>query len=118
MTTRRRQPVQRGQREQQTTILIPENVSEFYANSFTVGTTPFDFVLFSGSVALPQSVAVGGNQIIRGQIRIDAVVRMSPQHAKASLRLLTDNVNQWEATYGEIQIPAREVLNENTQENG
>jgi hypothetical protein len=54
-----------------------------------------------------------GQQQLRQDTRVDAVVRMSPQQAKASLRALKKAIEDYEAKYGEIHIPP-EVPNANT----
>ena len=112
MAPAKRQPDRREQRQAQPRIQIPENVSEFYVNSLNVGTTTWDFVLFFGSIVLPATIGVG--QMIHGQIRVDCVIRMSPQHAKASLRVLQQTVSDWERRFGEIQIPSVEESSEDT----
>ena len=104
MTTDRRARRDSRQQPSQPKIQIPENVSEFYAKSLNIGTTAWDFMLFFGSIALPDTIT-GDRQPIRGQIRVDAVIRMSPQHAKASAKALQDVVKQYEERFGEIRIP-------------
>ena len=107
------QPDQRGP-----VIRIPEGVSEFYANSLNVLITPWDFVLLYGSVALPNSIAsgrgaiTGGARSMQSEIRIDAAVRMSPQHAKASANALQRTVAEYEKMFGPITLPPQEEANE------
>ena len=91
---------QAGQRR----IVIPDHVSEFYANTLNIGTTPWDFTLFYGSISLPESIG-GGSGVAETHIAIDAVIRMSPQHAKAAANAMTQAVDIWEDRYGEIHIP-------------
>ena len=112
MAPAKRQPDRREQRQAQPRIQIPENVSEFYVNSLNVGTTTWDFVLFFGSIALPETI--GPAETIRGQVRVDCVIRMSPQHAKASLRVLQQTLDDWERRFGEIQVPSVEETSEDT----
>lgn len=85
-------------------LIIPEGVSEYYVNSSTVAATPVDFMLFFGSTILPSQITAGNTHITSGT-RVDAVIRMSPQHTKAVLRALADAIQGWERDNGEIRIP-------------
>jgi hypothetical protein len=98
-------------------IRIPEGVSEFYANSLNVLITPWDFILLYGSTALPNSIATGrgavaGGARMQSEIRIDAAVRMSPQHAKASANALQRTVAEYEKMFGSIPLPPEEGISE------
>jgi hypothetical protein len=87
-------------------IQIPEGVSEFYSNSLLVGFTAWDVTLLFGSTALPESISgeTGAQQLL-GNTTVDAVVKMSPQHAKAAARALNDVVAAYERQFGELHIP-------------
>ena len=87
------------------TIRVPEGVSDFYVNSLNVLLTPWDFILLFGSLSLPESIS-SGKQTLPGEIRVDAAIRMSPQHAKASASALQRMVNEYEKQFGEIATPA------------
>lgn len=89
-------------------VTIPEHVSDFYANYLQVAVTDWDFMLMFGSIMFPSSM-VAGKQRIHPGIRIDAIVRMSPQQAKATLRSLNKAINDYETKYGEIHIPPEEL---------
>ena len=85
-------------------VVIPDNVAEFYSNSLNVGTTLWDFTLFFGSTALPDAIGASPSSQVT-QIRVDCVVRMSPQHAKAAATALGRLVAQYEMRFGEIAAP-------------
>ena len=92
---------------------MPENVVEVYANSLQVATTPWDFMWFFGSVQVPETLPIPGN--IVPSIRVDVVIRTSPQHAKACLRALETTVKQYEDRFGEIHLPPQEESDADTQ---
>jgi len=111
MTQRRR--ATREQSQSTPKILIPEHATEFYANAIQVIFSAWDFTLLFGSTVLPSMISGQSlSQGLAGDIRIDAVVRMSPQHAKAMLRLMEKLVSEYEQQLGEIRIPP-EVQDEN-----
>ena len=66
-----------------------------------------------GSMTLPSTITPMNQQQVPQDVRVDAVIRISPQQAKASLRSLERAIKDYEAKYGEIKIPA-EVLIANT----
>lgn len=104
-TTPKQNGGKRGQ-PQQPKILLPEDVSEFYANSVNIIVTGWDFVLLFGSIGLPASIsALPVNQNVAGEIKVDAVVRMSPQVAKSFASILQKIVNNYETTFGTIHLP-------------
>jgi hypothetical protein len=49
---------------------------------------------------------------MQSEIRIDAAVRMSPQHAKASANALQRTVAEYEKMFGPITLPPQEEANE------
>jgi len=99
------------QKKDQGGMQIPEGVSEFYVNAFTIVFTPWDLSLLFGSVELPSNVNLsGGSASVQGRVRIDAIIRMSPQHAKASARALATVVEAYEKQFG--TIPVVEVTDE------
>jgi flagellar protein FlaG len=69
---------------------------ENYANSVQVRVNLWDFFLMFGRV----------NQTAPDMVTIHNFegVYLSPQQAKALLNLLTQNVSQYEATFGEIRL--------------
>jgi hypothetical protein len=69
---------------------------EGYANSVQVRVSLWDFFLLFGTVnqTAPDSVSI---QNFQG-------VFLSPQQAKALVNVLTQNVTQYEATFGEIKL--------------
>ena len=93
-------------------VEIPEDVNEFYVNSLNALIGPWDITLLFGSTQLPTDVRAVPSQV-GGSARIDVALRMSPQHLKASLRVLESAVRQYEATFGILNIP--EALMENIE---
>ena len=69
---------------------------ESYANSVQIRVNLWDFFLMFGTVnqSAPDSVMI---QNFQG-------VYLSPQQAKALLNVLTQNISQYEATFGEIKL--------------
>ena len=69
---------------------------ENYANSVQVRVNLWDFFLMFGTVnqAAPDSVMIHNFQGIY----------LSPQQAKALLNVLTQNISQYESTFGEIKL--------------
>lgn len=98
----------RGGRPQRATIQVPENVSEFYANAIQILVTPWDITMLFGSTSLPENISAPGGPNVR-TIRMDAVIRMSPQHAKSALSALQRMIDSYEERFGTINIPQEEV---------
>ncbi len=69
---------------------------EHYANSVQIRVNLWDFFLMFGTVnqTAPENVVIHNFQGIY----------LSPQHAKALLNILTQNISQYEATFGEIKL--------------
>ena len=72
---------------------------ESYANSVQVRLNLWDFFLVFGTVnqTSPDSVTIRNFQGIY----------LSPQQAKALSNLLQQNIQQYEATFGEVKLEAR-----------
>lgn len=72
---------------------------ETYANSVQVRVSLWDFFLSFGRIdqTVPEQVAI---EMFQG-------VFLSPQQAKALLNVLQQNVQQYEAAFGEIRLEAR-----------
>ncbi len=76
-----------------------ENTSEYrenYANSVQLRASLWDFFLSFGTLkqSSPESVVI---QNFQG-------IYLSPQQAKALLNVLSTNLQQYEATFGEIRL--------------
>lgn len=71
---------------------------EHYANSVQIRVNLWDFFLMFGTVnqTAPENVVIHNFQGIY----------LSPQQAKALLNILTQNISQYEATFGEIKLEA------------
>ena len=69
---------------------------EAYANSVQIRVNLWDFFLMFGTVnqSAPDSVMIHNFQ----------GVYLSPQQAKALLNVLTQNISQYEGTFGEIKL--------------
>jgi flagellar protein FlaG len=69
---------------------------EHYANSVQVRVNLWDFFLLFGTLTqnAPDAVSI---QNFEG-------IYLSPQQAKALLNIMQQNVNQYEATFGEIKL--------------
>ena len=69
---------------------------ESYANSVQVRASLWDFLLLFGTVkqSTPEQVSI---QNFQG-------IYFSPQQAKALMNILMQNVQQYEATFGEIRL--------------
>ena len=84
------------------------NTAEFregYANSVQVRVSLWDFYLMFGRIAQSSPEAV--------QIQNFQGIFLSPQQAKALSNVLTQNVQQYEAAFGEIKLephPAGPVI--------
>ncbi len=72
---------------------------ETYANSVQVRVSLWDFFLLFGTInqTAPDAVSILNHQGIF----------ISPQQAKALANVLTQNVTQYEATFGEIKLEAQ-----------
>lgn len=73
-----------------------DDYRENYANSVQVRVSLWDFFLLFGTInqSSPESVNISNFQ----------GVYMSPQQAKALFNVLQQNLNQYEATFGEIHL--------------
>ena len=72
---------------------------ESYANSVQIRVNLWDFFLLFGTMvqSSPEQVTINNFQ----------GVYLSPQQAKALLNVLTQNISQYEATFGEIKLEAQ-----------
>lgn len=72
------------------------NYVEEYANSVQIRVNLWDFFLMFGTVNQTAPDAV--------QIHNFQGIYLSPQQAKALLNILTQNITQYETTFGEIKL--------------
>lgn len=77
-------------------LINTNDYRESYANSVQIRVNLWDFFLMFGTVnqTSPDSVTINNFQ----------GVYLSPQQAKALLNVLTQNLSQYEATFGEIKL--------------
>ena len=90
MTQQKPQPHQ-----QQINIKLDEKVGEgVYANFFMIANNPSEYIIDCGRIVpgLPNA-------------NIYSRIITTPQHAKQLLKLLTQNIEQYEKQFGEIKIP-------------
>lgn len=80
-------------------VRIPEHVSEFYSNSVNVAMSRWDITLLFGSNVMDDNTLSAQQP---SEVRVDAVIRMSPQHAKATARILAGMVQKYEDQFGEL----------------
>ena len=78
------------------TLLNTADYRESYANSVQIRVNLWDFFLMFGTInqSAPDSVMIHNFQ----------GVYLSPQQAKALHNVLTQNISQYEATFGEIKL--------------
>ncbi len=81
------------------TVSSTPDYRESYANSVQVRLNLWDFFLVFGTINQTSPDAV--------TIRNFQGVYLSPQQAKALANLLQQNIQQYEATFGEIHLEAR-----------
>jgi hypothetical protein len=81
-------------------ILGNEEVPEYYVDSIRVAANLFSFVIELGIMGLPD--APGSEN--PGTRRL-ALVRMSPHHALAFSKLLSDHLERYQSDIGRINIP-------------
>ncbi len=83
-----------GKDDQKNVINIDMNsVEPVYSNMVNLIHGPFDFTFNFLQVSPPTG-------------KVCSRVMMSPEHAKAFLNALTDNIRKYEAVHGEIKVAA------------
>lgn len=75
-------------------LKLPENIQVEYANIVRIAHSPSEIV-FDFAHILPGNI----NALVQSRII------MSPLAAKLFLKAMAENLNKFEKTYGEIQIP-------------
>jgi hypothetical protein len=78
-----------------------EELKSFYSNHVNIHSSFFDFVFEFGEV---ERIETYENQNVM-DIEIKTRIVMSPQHAKAFLKVLNDNLKEYEKNFGEIKLP-------------
>lgn len=74
-----------------------DNFIKVYANSANIEVTPWDVKFVFGELNRIDNVV---------KIEESVAVTMSPQHAKALLGVLANNIRAYEEQVGEIKLPA------------
>ena len=80
-------------------IVDYETMQQFYTNCSMVSSTLYDFVLMFGRFH-----AEGNDKIIE---KYEQIVYMSPQQAKALVRILQQHISGYEKNFGEIKLPEK-----------
>jgi hypothetical protein len=75
---------------------------ESYANSVQVRVSVWDFFLVFGTLQQQSETEV--------EIRNFQGIYLSPQQAKALMRILEQNVSNYEATFGEIKLDPKMAM--------
>ena len=91
----------------QVKIAYPEDVPEFYANFVQILSSQWDFVLALGStkvVPSPGSKGPRSGPDLQGTAEVEVIIRMSPQHAKETARMLSGLVESYEQQWGKMGI--------------
>ncbi len=78
--------------------VIEEDVPDVYANSVNMTMSVYDIILTFGQMTDPKDGP-----------KINAVVRMSPQHAKVFGMLLLKHLKKYEKDIGKIAIPSKMI---------
>jgi hypothetical protein len=81
-------------------VVTSDSFVSLYVNDTQIEVTPWDFKLIFGEItspATPESLVT--------RIKTTAEVRMSPQHVKKLVEILTLTVQRYEAAMGEIPQP-------------
>ncbi len=81
--------------------IAPEVKPGVYSNTVRISHTPFEFVVDFGRTT-PDEAEL---------IRIITRIVMSPQHTKAFLHALEENIRRFENQFGPINLPARPPSN-------
>jgi len=76
-----------------------EDYSENYSNSVQVRVSVWDFFLVFGTLHQQSEAEV--------EVRNFQGIYLSPQQAKALMKILEQNVSSYEATFGEIKLDPR-----------
>ncbi|MCK9331152.1 MAG: DUF3467 domain-containing protein [Candidatus Cloacimonetes bacterium] len=91
-------------KQQQINIKLDEKIGEgIYSNFFLISNTPSEYVLDFGRI-------VPGLR----DVKVYSRIMTTPQHAKQLLKLLQQNIEQFEKQFGEIKLPQnQQVENKN-----
>ncbi len=91
-------------KQQQINIKLDEKIGEgVYSNFFLISNTPSEYVLDFGRI-------VPGLR----DVKVYSRIMTTPQHAKQLLKLLQQNIEQFEKQFGEIKLPQnQQVENKN-----
>jgi len=89
------------QNRSQTSLHVPDTLQPVYANLVRIAHSPADLVLDFAHLLPGENNASVGARIL-----------MSPLSAKLLLRALHENLNRYEATFGEIIIPTSNLADQ------
>src|SRR5712691_9755447 len=94
-----KEPARPTAQEKELESVRSENFVRVYANSAQIETTLWDFKLIFGEIAK------SGDKMV---IDESVAIVMSPQHAKAFVGVLANNLREYEKRVAEIKLPAPE----------
>jgi hypothetical protein len=83
-------------------LTTTDDYRDNYANSVQVRVSVWDFFLVFGTLQQQSETEV--------EVRNFQGVYLSPQQAKALMRILEQNVTSYEATFGEIKLDPKMVI--------
>ena len=92
------QPNDPNQKKRQIKVEQPKDLSATYANLVMISHSPQEYIFDFIQMLPPHARA-----------KIEERIVMSPTHAKLFLRALQDNIEKYEARFGEINVPPTPV---------
>jgi|ERR1700728_3160523 len=78
-----------------------ESFVSIYANNLQLEATPWDFRFYFGEIERAEPDATG-QRLVKIYVEDKVKIVMSPQHAKAMLKVLQQNVSSYESQIGPI----------------
>lgn len=70
-----------------------EDIEIYYSNLINISTSPFDVTIAFGKAFINPAEAMSGNaEVIQ---KFEAMVQMSPEHARSLLKLLTEQMEKY-----------------------
>jgi len=84
-----------SQRKKKVNIEVPADLSPIYANLAVIAHSPSEFIVDFAQI-LPNTP----------RARVQTRILMTPLHAKLLLGALQENIERYEAQFGEIQSPS------------
>ena len=92
------QPNNPNQKKRQIKVEQPKDLTATYANLVMISHSPQEYIFDFIQMLPPHARA-----------KVEERIVMSPTHAKLFLRALQDNIEKYEARFGEINVPPTPV---------